>query len=74
MCRLGGQGCLASYDWRGTAMTGQNPHKNDRYVPLATGKIGGWGVWDRKLKRFISDEELERIPLENIKNEKWNES
>ena len=44
---------------------------HDRYVPKATGKGSGWAVWDRKLERFISDQELSAIPLDRLRDEKW---
>lgn len=41
----------------------------NRYVPRATNERGGWALFDRKLDRFITDEELDAISEETLKNE-----
>jgi hypothetical protein len=43
---------------------------NDRYVPQALpGSAHEWAVYDRLLKKFVSDEELKEIPIEALRTE-----
>lgn len=42
----------------------------DRYVPRAIGMGPGWGVWDRKRDRHLTDAEVARTSVDDLRDEK----
>ena len=62
---------------KGAPITGVQPSPMpdviapDRYVPKALGMGPGWGVWDRKAGRHLTDAEVARTSMEDLRNEKW---
>jgi hypothetical protein len=43
----------------------------DRYVPMALGMGPGWGVWDRRIGRHLTDAEVARTSMDDLRDEKW---
>lgn len=41
-----------------------------RYVPRALGNGPGWQVWDRAGERFLSNQEIRRMSIEELANAK----
>lgn len=43
----------------------------DRYVPKALGMGPGWRVFDRRLGRHLTDAEVSRMSVTELRDEKW---
>jgi hypothetical protein len=41
-----------------------------RYVPKSLDGGTGWGVWDHKRSRFLSDREVKTTPSDKLSNER----
>jgi hypothetical protein len=55
-------------------VTEKEPKGSPRYVARSRHMVeAGWGVWDVKEKRFLSDEELKAISMDRIQNERLNQ-
>lgn len=60
------------FDAKTAPMSGPRPAAGaDRYLPRGFGPGGGgWGVWDCKDKRFLSDKEVLAISADALMNER----
>lgn len=46
------------------------PSDGNRYIPLYNGNSEfGWGVFDRKENKFLSDADVKRVPIERLQYE-----
>lgn len=45
-----------------------------RYIPRAADITGRWGVWDRKMHRFLNDRELMAVPFALLQGEMYHDA